>query len=144
MGQKGVVFSTTLTTKECADRFRQAAGNARGLTAKFGELTAKVAGNDQSGFFTPTFDSPFAGIDGTPDFAVGIYIGKWVNGASGAGTAIHMYVDEDGDLRNVQIVSPHTLTGATRSARFARKFLEAFQAADPKLQIQDGNILATG
>jgi hypothetical protein len=77
MGQKGAVLSTTLTTKECADLFRQAAGNARGLTAKFGELTAKVAGNDQSGFFTPSFNSPFAGIDGVPDFAVGVYVGKW-------------------------------------------------------------------
>jgi hypothetical protein len=53
-----------------------------------------------------------------------------------------MYVDDAGDTRSVQIVSPHTLTGGMRSAKFARKFLEAFQAADPALQVQDGNILA--
>jgi hypothetical protein len=142
MGQKGVVFSTAMSTKQCADLFRQAAGNARGLGAVVSELSAKAMGNDQSGFFTPTFDSPFAGIDGIPDFAVGVYIGKMLNGASGAGTAVHMYVDEDGDHRSVQIVSPHTMMGGMRSAKFARKFLEAFQAADPNLRISDGNVQA--
>lgn len=141
MGQKGVVFTTSLTTKQCADLFRQAAGNAHGLGAKVAELSAKAMGNDQSGYFTPKFDSPFAALDGTPDFAVGIFMGKMLAGASGAGTAVHMYVDEDGDHRSVQIVSPHTLTGGMRSARLARKFLEAFESADANLKITDGNIL---
>lgn len=76
MAQKGVVFLTTMTTTECADVFREAVRRSRGLGAMIGEFAAKVAGNDQSGFFTPSFDSPFAGIDGTPDLAVGVHIGK--------------------------------------------------------------------
>ncbi|HUC14472.1 MAG TPA: hypothetical protein VMS00_08470, partial [Acidimicrobiales bacterium] len=109
MGQKGVVFSTKLTTKECAEVFRQAAESARGLGAKMAGLGVKITGHDESGFFTPKFDSPFAALDGVPDFAVGVHILKFAGGAKGAGTTVHMYVDEGGEHRNVQIVSPHTL-----------------------------------
>jgi hypothetical protein len=140
MRQEGVVFSTRLSTKECADVFRQAASAARGFGARVGEFGAKVRGRDQSGFFTPDFDSPFSGVDGAPDFAVGVHIGKFVNGASGAGTTIHMYIDEAQNGRSVQIVSPHGLTGGGRSGRFVLKFLEAFQAADPNLSLTDGNV----
>jgi hypothetical protein len=140
--QKGIVFSTNMTTKECADLFRQAAQSSRGLGAMIGEFAAKVAGNDQSGFFTPNFDSPFAGIDGVPDLAVGVHIGKWMNGASGSGTTMHMYVDDGGAHRSVQIVSPHTLTGGMRAAKFVRKFFDLFRAADPNLQVEDDNILS--
>jgi hypothetical protein len=141
--QKGVVFRTTLTTKECADVFRGAAKSARGLNAKIGELGAKIAGNDNSGFFTPTFEpSPFAAVDNetVPSFAVGVFIGKFGAGAQGAGTAVHMYVDEAPDTREVQIVSPHTLTGGMRSGRFVRKFFGFFRDADPQLDIVDGNV----
>src|SRR4051794_33001295 len=111
MGQKGIVFTTQLSTADCSTVFRHAAANARGATARIAETAAKAMGNDQSGFFTPTFDSPFAAIDGTPDFAVGVHVAKLLNGAMGAGTTIHMYVDEAGGRRGVQIISPHTLTG---------------------------------
>jgi hypothetical protein len=140
MRQKGVVFSTALSIAQCADVFRQAAASARGAGAAIGEFAAKLRGNDNSGFFTPTFDSPFAAVDGVPDFAVGVFIGKLIGGGDGAGTAVHMYVDENGDRRDVQIVSPHTLTGSLRSARLARKILDAFRVADPRLVVTDGNI----
>lgn len=140
MRQKGAVFSTSLSTKECSNVFRQAASAARGLGAKVGEFGAKVTGHDHSGFFTPKFDSPFAAIDGAPDFAVGVYIGKFVGGGGGAGTAVHMYVDDDGDSRSVQIVSPCTLTGSGRSRRLVVKFLEAFRGADPRLRVTDSNV----
>ena len=140
MRQEGVVFATRLSTKECADVFRQAARSARGLGARSGEFAAKVMGKDQSGFFTPSFDSPFAGVDGVPDFAVGVHVGKFVGGGTGAGTTIHMYVDEAQNNRRVQIVSPHGLTGGARSRRFVLKFLKAFQEADPNLSLTDGNV----
>ena len=143
MRQKGVVFRTTLTTKECADLFRIGAGSARRLNAKIGELGAKLAGNDNSGFFTPTFEaSPFAAVDNetVPSFAVGVFIGKFSAGAQGAGTAVHMYVDEEPEAREVQLVSPHTLTGGMRSGRFVRKFFAVFRDADPALDVLDGNV----
>jgi len=140
MRQKGVVFSTALSMTQCADVFRHAAQAARGPGAMIGEFAAKLRGNDHSGFFTPTFDSPFAAVDRVPDFAVGAYIGKLIGGGDGAGTAVHMYVDDKAERRDVQIVSPHTLTGGMRSARLARTIFDAFQSADPRLVVTDGNL----
>lgn len=141
MAQKGVVFKTSLSMKQCADVFREGADSARGITARMSEIGAKAIGNGEvTGFFTPTFDSPFASIDGVPDLAVGIIVLKFGGGAKGNGTPVHMYADERGDHRDVQIVSKHGLTGGMRSARLARKFLEQFQLADPNLQVAEGNL----
>jgi len=140
MRQKGVAFSTRLSTKECADVFRDTATAARGFGARLAEHTAKARGRDQSGFFTPNFDSPFAAIEGAPDFAVGVSIGKFAGGANGAVTTIHMYIDDAQNSRSVEIVSPHGLTEGGRSGRLVLKFLEAFQAADPNLTVTDGNV----
>lgn len=141
MAQKGIVLSTSLSVKDCANIFRAAADATRGFKARLSEVGAKVAGNsDRVGFYTPTFDSPFAAVDGTPDFSIGYNAIKFSGGAQGNGTHVHMYVDDEGDVRNVQIVSKHGLTGGARSARLVESFLEHFQDADRSLRITDGNI----
>ncbi len=140
MRQKGVVLRTTLSTRECAEVFKQASGRARGPLARVGELAAKVGGNDNSGFFTPSFDSPFDSLNRQPDFAVGIFIGKFSGGGQGAGRAVHMYVMEDDSHRHVEIVSPHTLTGGMQAARLVRIYSDAFQKADDHATVVDGNI----
>jgi hypothetical protein len=141
MGQKGVVFTTALTTKQCADVFRSAGDSARGGWKKMLEASATVIGNgDRTGYYTPRFSSPFASVDGTPDFAVGVNILKFSAGAQGNGTHVHMYVDDEGDNRAVQLVSSHGLMDGSRSAKLVRKFLDQFKAADRKLRVTDGNI----
>jgi hypothetical protein len=141
MGQKGVVFTTSLSVKECANVFRDAADSARGVKGKLFEAAAKGMGNgDATGFYTPNFDSPFAAVDGTPDFSVGINILKFMGGGQGNGTHVHMYVDDRGEARSVQLVSRHGLTGGMRSASLTRKFLDQFQTADSTLRITDGNL----
>jgi hypothetical protein len=141
MAQKGVVFTTSLSLKQCTDVFRRGAESARGLNARFTEAIAKVKGNgDMTGFYTPSFDSPFASVDGVPDFAVGINILGPMHGANGPGIPVHMYVDEQQKHRSVQLVSRHGLTGGPRSARLTRKFLDEFRAADPHLRVDEGNI----
>jgi predicted alpha/beta-fold hydrolase len=105
------------------------------------ELTAKIAGHgDRTGYYTPTFNGAFDAVDGVPDFACGVNILKFSGGAQGNGTPVHMYVDDRGDTRAVQLVSAHGLTGGMRSASLTRKFLERFQAADGQLQITGGNL----
>lgn len=79
-------------------------------------------------------------IDGTPDFAIGINIVKAFGSGQGAGTHMHMYVDEKGDRRSVQLIAKHGLLDSGRAARIARLFFEKFQAADSKLQVTDSNI----
>jgi hypothetical protein len=141
MAQRGVVFSTTLSIGECTDIFRRGAGSARGGWARLTELVAKMKGNGElAGFYTPTFDSPFAAVDGVPDFAVGINILGPMHGANGPGVSVHMYVDDRQDRREVQLVSQGGLTGGMRAARLTRKFLEQFEVADPNLKISAGNI----
>jgi hypothetical protein len=78
MAQKGVVFDTVLTTKETADIFRGAAEGQRAGARKVFEALAKIGGAGAAvGYYTPNFDSPFAAVDGTPDFAIGINILKF-------------------------------------------------------------------
>lgn len=138
MSIKGVSFTTAMSVKECADAFRLAASQARGMGAKLGEAAARFRGQTSGGFFTPTSDSPFAAVDGVPDFAIGVHIGKMLNGAAGAGTTVHMYVDDRGGRREVQIVSPHSLGGGMRSERFVERFRAAFEASDPSLRAVAG------
>lgn len=142
MGQKGVVFTTTLTVKDCANVFRTAGDSVRGGgMAKMLEAGATVAGHrDRAGYYTPTFNSPFAASDGVPDYAIGVNILKFSAGAQGNGTHVHMYVDDEGGTRTVQLVSKHGITDGGRSAKFTRKFLERFQAADRQLRVTDGNL----
>lgn len=142
MGQKGIVFTTQLSTQECANIFRKAADQARSRgMGKLLELSTKLAGNqDTLGFYTPSFSSPFDTVDGTPDFAVGVNIIKFNAGAQGNGTRVHMYVDKEAEQRSVQLVSSHGLIDGGRSARLVRDFFAHFQTADKDLSVTDSNI----
>ena len=139
---KGIVFSSTLTTDRLASVFRDATRSTRGLNAKLIEAVNKVEGGNAYNFYTPTFDSPFGAGGGAPDFAIGLNIAKVGGYGSGNGaTPIHMYVDDAGDHRVVQLVSDHNFMGGARASRLLRKIYEAFHAADPKLTVTDGDVL---
>jgi hypothetical protein len=136
MGTKERTIRTAMSVAECADVFRDAAADARGLSAKVTDRTLQAAGNNESGFFTPTAgDDPFAAIDGNkPDFEVGVLIRKFYGGANGAGTTVHMYVWDRGDHREVALYSPHDLFGSSRSGKMIDKFTGTFRQADPGLK----------
>ncbi|WP_194922248.1 hypothetical protein [Catenulispora rubra] len=141
MQQKGIVFTTRLSVSDCANLFRETGDALRGVGRKLLEATAKVAGHgDLTGYYTPEFNSPFARVDGIPEFAVGINIMKFSAAAQGNGTHVHMYVDDRGDHRDVQLVSNHTITGGMRSGRMVRKFFEAFQGTDAGVRVTDSKV----
>ncbi len=141
MGTKGVAFTTRLSVNECANIFRDAGEDVRGAGSRLLEAGAKIAGNSgATGYYTPTFDSPFASIDGVPDFAIGLNILKFNAGAQGNGTHVHMYVDDQGDVRAVEIVSRHGMLDGGRSARLVGKFFERFTSADRSLTVSESNI----
>jgi hypothetical protein len=141
MSQKGIVFTTKLSLAECANLFQQTGNSLRGVRGRLLEAGAMLAGHsDRTGFYTPTFDSPFSRIEGVPDFAVGVNILKFNAGAQGNGTHVHMYVDDRGEHRDVQLVAKHGLLDASRSARMVRKFFEAFQSSDAGVTVTEGNI----
>lgn len=140
MAQKGVVFATSLSVKECADLFRQGWQTTRRTTARLTEMLDKVSGHGLADFYTPTSDDPFASVDGVPDFSVGVQVLGGIGGIRAGGTPIHMYVFEGGERREVQLVSTYSVTGGIGAARVVRRFLEQFQGADPNLTISDGNV----
>jgi hypothetical protein len=140
MAQKGVVFTTRLSTRECADLFRRGHQSTRRTTARITELLDKVSGQGLADYYTPTSDSPFDALDGEPDFSVGVQVLGGVGGVRAGGTPVHMYVFEQQGQREVQLVSAHGITGGTGSARAVRKFFEQFQNADRGLTVTDGNV----
>lgn len=141
MGQKGVVFDTALSMKDLAQIFRETTESQRNVARKAFEVIAKVGGAGEAvGYYTPNFSSPFAAVDGTPDFAIGVNIMKFAGSAMGNGTHVHMYVDDGGDKRSVQLIAKHGLLDGGRAAKIARLYFENFQAADRAVRVTDGNL----
>lgn len=141
MPQKGIVFETRLSIRECSHVFRDAGDSARNPGVRALEIAAKLAGNDDTiGYYTPQFQSPFSVIEKIPDYAVGVNILKFNAGAKGNGTHVHMYVDDRGSGRVVEIVVKCGMLDGYRSTRLTRRFFELFKKADNEIRRIDGNI----
>jgi hypothetical protein len=100
---------------------------------------------DKIGFCTPNFDPIWAGAHEQPDFTVGVNILRFGPGIApgsgpGDGTHVHMYVKNNGNLRNVQLVAQHGMTDARLAAKLVTRFLDSFRAADPGLRVTETNI----
>lgn len=141
MGDKGVVFQTKLSIQECGNIFRDTAEGARGIGRKSIETIVKMRGGGEAvGYYTPTFNSPFAAIDGVPDFAIGINLARFMNGANGAGFNVQLYVDDEGERRNVELHCRYGGLGGGTATKHVTQFLEQFRAADPQLVVTQSNI----
>lgn len=136
MGSKRAAARTEMSVQECAQVFQAAVTKGRGIRSHIGGMAAKVAGSDESGFFTPRDDGPFAALDTDPPaFTIGCNIPKMTNSAAGACNTIHMYVWDRGNHREVEFYSPHGMLGGGSSAKLVRKAISRFQEADPKLDV---------
>jgi hypothetical protein len=132
MGQKAAVVHTKLSTKQCAELFQQTAERSRGIGSRLGGFAAQMTGKDQSGYFTPTDDSPFSLLDDDkPNFSVGVLIPKFNAGGQGNAAALHMYVWDRGESREVRLISPHNFGGGAHASRLVGKAVETFRVADP-------------
>lgn len=127
---------TQMSVAECAHTFQAAVSQARGLRSQMGGLVSKMTGSDQSGFFTPSSDGPFAGLDNDePDFAVGCNIPKLTNSSRGAALTVHMYVWDRQAHRELEFVSPHGMIGGGSSSKLVGKVVRSFVHADPSLEV---------
>jgi hypothetical protein len=144
MRQKGVVFATQLSTSQCAQVFKETGQAARGGARKLLEVTTRLGGHgDKTGFYTPTFDPVFAQVEGTPDFALAVNILKFgpaFTTGPGNGIHVHMYVTDEETTRKVEINAKHGMTDGGLAGNLVRRFLDAFQGADPGLTVTEGNI----
>jgi hypothetical protein len=136
MRQKDCTLATQLSVKECAEAFKKGAADARTFGAKVGGVIAKLNRSDNSGFFTPKDNSPFSELEeDKPAFAVGVFIPRFANSAHGNVSAIHMYVWDRGDFREVVVMSPHTFGNGSLAKRQVKHVTNALRAADPNLEI---------
>jgi hypothetical protein len=120
MGERSVEFKTSLSVKECAQRFQSAIRNGRGVSARIGGLTATLMGGQGLSFYTPENDSPFsAADDDPPTFSVGVAVPK-AYGAHLHGTNVHMNVWERGSHRDVVLWAHHSLTGGAHADQLIR------------------------
>lgn len=111
MGQKSVEFKTSLSVRECAQRFQSGIVSGRGISARIGGITATLAGGKGLNFYTPENDSPFAPVDDDPPaFTVGVAVPKAL-GAHANGTNVHMTVWDRESHRHVVLWAHHSLTG---------------------------------
>jgi hypothetical protein len=120
LGEKSEEFSTSLSVKECAQRFQSAIYSGRGLSSKIGGITATLMGGKGLNFYTPKDDSPFAAVDDDPPaFSVGVAVPK-AYGAHMHGTNVHMYVWERGNQRDVALWAHHSLAGGAHAEQLVR------------------------
>jgi hypothetical protein len=136
MGAKSATASSNMSVEDCGQAFQMAVSRSRGIRSQMGGLVSKVAGHDNSGFFTPTDNSPFSAVDSNkPTFMVGCNIPKFTNSAGGNVATIHMYVWDKGTHRDIEFYSPHGLMGGGSAAKLVRKILAGFQQSDPNLSV---------
>jgi hypothetical protein len=144
MRQKAIVFTTQLSTSECARVFKETGQAARGGARKLLEVSARMGGaRDKTGFYTPTFDPAFAEVEEKPDFMVGVNILKFgpaFTSGPGNGVHLHMYVNDKRTVRKVELVAQHGMTDSGLAAKLVRRFLDSFQTADSGLTVTQGNV----
>jgi hypothetical protein len=115
LGEKAAEFQTTLSVRECGQRFRSGIESGRGLSSRIGGLTAKLLGGESLTWYTPEDDSPFAPLnDDPPAFTVGVAVPK-AQGAHQHGTQVHMYVWDRGGHRDVVLAANHSLAGGAHA-----------------------------
>jgi hypothetical protein len=126
MGEKSVEFKTSLSTKECAQRFQSGIVNGRGISSKIGGLTATLIGGKGLNFYTPRDDSPFAAADDDPPaFSVGVAVPK-AYGAHANGTNIHMSVWERESHRDIVLWAHHSLAGGAHADQLIQAVVTEF------------------
>ena len=144
MAQKSVVFATHLDTSECADVFKEEGEAARGGVRNVLRVANRMTGNGElPGFYTPDTDSVFGQLEEKPDFMVGVKILKFGPGFTtgpGDGVHVHMYINDKGPMRNVELVAQHRMMDGRLAAKLVRRFLDSFLRADPTLLVKQENI----
>lgn len=98
---------TTRSVDECEDIFCRVAEELMNAgSARVGRLVSRIAGNDDSGFFTPT-ESDLMGRDpDPPDLTIGVNLPKMAGAAQGATKTVQMYVWDRGEWRDVEFYGP--------------------------------------
>lgn len=121
MAEKTTEFRTSLSVKECGQRFQSAIVQGQTLGSKLGGTMAKLMGGENLGFYTPDDNSPFSSLDDDPPaFSVGVAVPRAYQ-AHAHGTNLHMYVWDRGDHRDVALWVHHSFTGSKQATDLIAK-----------------------
>jgi hypothetical protein len=135
MAGKSQKINTKLSVRELRAIFQEAGSAQLGVGKKLIGVWANARGMGNHGFYTPTVDSPSAVLEELPTFMVGIGIPKVSAGAAGNVNHVHMYVWDRGDHREVELFTPHGLTGGAFADQRLAKFVPFFTAKDPSAEV---------
>ena len=88
-------------------------------------------------FYSPTRDTFTELETDGPNFAVGVSIPK-LNFTGGGTIAVHMYIWDRGEIRQVKFVSPYTIGTAPSARRAVSRMVEAVVAHDSRARVRQG------
>jgi hypothetical protein len=125
-------FQTTKSVQECANTFRTAVelsyGGGRKLMRAAGMLRGAIAGGGDLGgveFFTPK-SSPLDGTTERPDWKSGVFVPGFSKMYGASKMAVHIYVVDRGDKREVQLVGPYGMGDKGSTERLLQTIASRF------------------
>jgi hypothetical protein len=130
-------LSTSLTTQDLGVLFKETTTAMHGVAGKVAHVGRSMSRHATKGFgyYRPHGDEFSVLDDDLATFEIGVHLPTF-SGTNGGGVTLHMYVWDRGDHREVQLVTPHgVISGASKSKRRLRQFVEAIQQHDPALAV---------
>lgn len=127
MQESRIDFKTNKTVKECANAFRQAVTTSYGAGRKLARAASMLRGSDTGGieFFTPE-SSPFSSLNGETAWSAGAFVPGHNLMTGATRMAVHIYVVDHGDSREVQLVGPRGFGDKGSTERLLRTIAGQF------------------
>jgi len=123
-------FSTSMSVTELSIIFRDAAESMYGAKEKLARFVRRL---ESIKYFTPR-ETPFDALDDDKEkFSVGVTFPKF-SGTGGGVVTLHMYVWDRGDVREVELYSPHSLDGSVKARQVINKVLNELRKHDSGLR----------
>ena len=120
-------FQTTLSVKDCEATFRQSVKNSfsggRKLIASLGSMRGNISGGIE--FFSPP-RGQFDESGRSPNWQGGALVPGHSKAWGATKMAVHIYVVDDGETREVQLVGPYRMGDKGSTERLVKSIRSGF------------------
>lgn len=134
MRESRIHIETTKSVQECTRTFREAAETSytggRKLLAGLNKAVGTALGQPTMGgleYFTPP-STPFDSVEGGPSWQAGVLIPGYNKARGARKMAVHIYVVDHGDKREVQLVGPYGIGDKGSTDRLLQSIASHFSA----------------
>ena len=134
MRESRIDIQTTKSVQECARTFREAAEESytggRRFLAGLNKAVGTALGQPTMGgleYFTPS-SAPFDSVDGGPAWQAGVLIPGYNKVRGARKMAVHIYVVDLGDKREIQLVGPYGIGDKASTDRLLQSIASHFSA----------------